>query len=36
MKLSRIILFLFLTGSAIYIGVYILYGVLKGINYLLQ
>lgn len=36
MKLSRIILFLFITGSAIYIAAYILWGVLHGINWALD
>ena len=36
MKVSRLILFLFVTGAAIYIALYILWGVLHGINWMLD
>jgi hypothetical protein len=35
-KPSRLILFLLITGSAIYAFLWILVGVLKGINYYLE
>lgn len=35
-KVSRLIIFVFIALSALYLGAWILVGVLKGINYLLE